>query len=97
MSKEHEEVERGRQAQELLNNELLKGALDAIEREVFEAWATAPALSKDEKEALWQHVRACRNFRSVLIGYIQTGKLAADTLRRFEEQQTFMQRFKRAA
>lgn len=97
MSKEHEDVERGRQAQELLNNELLKGALDAIEREVFEAWATAPALSKDEKEALWQHVRACRNFRSVLIGYIQTGALAADTLKRFEGKPTLMQRFTRAA
>lgn len=95
--KEHDEVERGRKAQELLDNELLKGALDAVEREVFEAWANAPALSKDEKEALWQHVRACRNFRSVLVGYIQTGKLAADTLKRFEDKPTLMQRFKRAA
>lgn len=97
MSKEHDDVERARKAQELLGNELLATALDAIEREVFEAWANAPALSKDEKEALWQHVRACRNFRAVLRGYIDTGKLAADTLRRFEEQQTWMQKLRRAA
>lgn len=95
--KEHDEVERARRAQELLDNELLKGALDAIEREVFEMWADSPALKHDEKEALWQHVRACRNFRAMLLGYINTGELAADKLKRFEEAPTLMQRIRRAA
>jgi hypothetical protein len=97
MSKEHEDVERGRRAQELLDNELLTQALDAIDREVFDAWANAPALNAAEREALWQHIRACRNFRAVLLGYIQTGKLAADTLRRLEEKLNLMQRIRRAA
>jgi hypothetical protein len=95
--KEHDEVERGRRADELLNNELLSQALDAIDKEVFEAWANSPALSAAEREALWQHIRACRNFRSVLLGYISTGKLAANTLKRLEEQPTLMQRIRRAA
>lgn len=94
---EHDQVERARRAQELLDNELLHGALDAIEREVFEMWADSPALKHDEKEALWQHVRACRNFRAMLLGYINTGKLAADKLKRFEEAPTLMQRLRRAA
>ena len=97
MSVEHDQVDRARRAQELLDNEILKGALDAIEREVFEMWADSPALKMDEKEALWQHVRACRNFKSLLFGYINTGKLAADKLKRFEDKPTLMQRFQRAA
>jgi hypothetical protein len=95
--KEHDEVERGRRAQELLDNELLKESLDAIERDVFEMWANAPALQTSEREALWQHIRACRNFRAVLTGYINTGKLAADTLKRYEDKPTLMQRLRRAA
>jgi hypothetical protein len=98
MSVEHDEVDRARRAQELLDNELLKGALDAIEREVFDMWANSPALGDMEKQALWQHIRACRNFRNMLLGYIETGKLAAATLKRFEDNPNMMQRiFKRAA
>jgi hypothetical protein len=97
MSKDHEDVDRARQAQELLSHPLLTQALDAIEREVFDLWANAGALKADEKEALWQHIRACRNFRALLTGYIQTGDLARDNLRRLEEKQTLMQRFRRAA
>ena len=97
MSKDHDDVERARQAQELLSHPLLSAALDAIEREVFDMWANSGALKADEKEALWQHIRACRNFRALLMGYINTGELARDNLRRFEEKQSLMQRFRRAA
>lgn len=97
MSTEHEQIDRARQAQELLSHPLLTQALDAIEREVFDLWANAGALKADEKEALWQHIRACRNFRAMLTGYIQTGELARDKLRHFEEKQTLMQRIRRAA
>lgn len=96
MTIEHEQVERGRRAGELLENELLTEALASIEREVVEMWANSPALGKDEKEALWQHIRACRNFKAALLGYIATGKLAAANLKRYEEPPTLMQRFKRA-
>ena len=93
----NDQVHRGHRASELLENTLLQEALTAIERDVFEMWANAPALNEKEKEALWQHIRACRNFRSLLTGYIETGKLASDTLKRFEEKKGLRDVFRRVA
>lgn len=84
--KEHEEIERGRQAQELLNSELLAEALDAIEAEVVAQWEKCPARDQEGKEALWQLFKTSKKFRTVLHGYINTGKLAAENLKRFEEK-----------
>ena len=44
-----------------------------------------PARDKEGKEALWQLIKTARKFRGVLQGYVQTGKLAADQLKRFEK------------
>ena len=97
MSIEHEQVDRARQAQELLEHPLLKQALDAIERDVFELWAECEVMKSAEKDALHHHIRACRNFRAMLLGYINTGDLARDKLKHLEEKQTLMQRLRRAA
>ena len=82
----NDEVHRGHKATELLENTLLQEALDAIEREVVEQWAECPARDKDGKEALWQLMKTAQKFRRILTGYVDTGKLASDTLKRFEEK-----------
>ncbi len=81
----HEDVERGRQAGELLQHPLLLAALDAIEGEVVRQWEDCPARDKDGKEACWQLMKTSKKFRSMLNGYVQSGKLAAENLRRLEE------------
>lgn len=91
-----EEVDRARRAQELLDNELLSAALDAIESEVVEQWAACPARDKEGKEALWQLMKTSQKFRAILRGYVDTGKLATEQLRRFEEQRSLWQRMKAA-
>lgn len=80
-----EQQSRGQTAMHLLENELLKEALEAIEKEVMEQWIACPARDKDGKEALWQLIKTSRKFREILLGYINTGKLAANNLKRFEE------------
>lgn len=77
---------RGQVSQSLLENELLNEALDAIEKEVVEQWAECPARDKDGKEALWQLMKTQQKFRRILEGYIQTGKLATEQLKAFEEK-----------
>lgn len=77
---------RGQVALQLLENELLKEALDAIDREVMEQWVGCPARDKEGKEALWQLIKTSRKFREVLTGYIDTGKLAAHKLKQYEER-----------
>lgn len=75
---------RGQLSESLLENELLKEALDAIEKEVMEQWIACPARDHEGKEALWQLIKTSRKFRGILEGYIETGKLARDQLKRFE-------------
>lgn len=89
--KEHIERDRGQKASELLDNELLLQALEAIESEVVAQWEQCPARDKDGKEALWQLFKTSKKFRSILLGYVETGKLATEQLRRFEERKGLMQ------
>ena len=80
------EVDRGRLALSLSENELLNEALDALDREVMEQWIECPARDKEGKEALWQLIKTSRKFRSILTGYIESGKLASEQLKRFEKE-----------
>lgn len=85
---------RGQYAQQLLDSALLKEALDAIEKEVFDQWVDCPARDTGGKEALWQLIKTSRKFREILTGYINTGKLATANLKRFEEQSALRRMFR---
>lgn len=80
-----EEV-RGHNAAMLLDNELLQEALTAIDKEVMEQWINCPARDKDGKEALWQLIKTSRKFKDILTGYIETGKLATESMKHFEKR-----------
>lgn len=77
---------RGHNAAMLLDNDLLKEALAAIDKEVMEQWINCPARDKDGKEALWQLIKTSRKFKDILTGYIETGKLATETMKHFEKR-----------
>lgn len=81
----HDDQERGRQAAELLAHPLLAEALAAIEAEVVQQWEQCPARDMEGKEALWQLKKTATKFRGLLTGYIQSGKLAAENIRRMDE------------
>ena len=76
---------RGQRAAQLLDDAVLVEALEAIELEVVTQWEQCPARDKDGKEALWQLFKTSKKFRGLLLGYVQTGKLATENLRRHEE------------
>jgi hypothetical protein len=67
--------QRAARAADLLSNEVLGLALDAIESEVILAWENCPARDKDGQEELWRLYKTSKKFRGVLLGYIQAGKL----------------------
>lgn len=79
-----DEQTRGHRAELLLSNELLTGALDAIESEVIALWGDCPARDAEGKEALWQLYRTSKKFRAILTGYVQSGKLATENMKRHE-------------
>lgn len=90
-----EQQARGQTAMGLLENELLKEALDAIDKEVMEQWIACPARDKEGKEALWQLIKTSRKFRDLLTGYVNTGKLATAKLKQFEDQSRLRSLFQR--
>jgi hypothetical protein len=92
-----DEQTRGQAAQMLLDNELLRQALDAIEAEVVDQWEKCPARDAEGKEALWQLFKTSKKFRALLNGYVQTGKLASENLKRFDEQESRLRRLFKAA
>lgn len=87
---------RGQVSASLLENELLKEALKAIRDEVVDQWANCPARDKEGKETLWQLMKTTQKFENVLIGYIETGKLASAELARLEKESK-LKRFLRRA
>lgn len=91
-----EEQHRGQRAQMLLQDELLAEALSAIESEVIAQWEQCPARDAEGKEALWQLYKTAKKFRHILAGYVETGKLATEQLKRFEEPRGLRRLFKTA-
>jgi hypothetical protein len=80
-----EQAHRGQMAEMLLSNDLLKEALAAIDAEVVSQWEQCPARDKEGKEALWQLLKTSKKFQRLLTGYVETGKLARENLKRVEE------------
>ena len=87
-----QEIERGREATDLVASPLLGAALDAIEAEVVAQWEQCPARDAEGKEALWQLMKTSKKFRALLRGYIDTGRLAAENLKRFDEKRSWFKR-----
>ena len=93
----HKDQTRGWKAQQLLDDDLLGEELGAIESEVVAQWEQCPARDKEGKEALWQLYKTAKKFRSLLNGYVQTGKLATETLAQYERESTLKRIIKRVA
>ncbi len=80
------DVNRAEHAQRLLNDELLRSALDAIKTEVVRTWIDCEQSKKEDKEALWQLMKTADKFEFLLLGYIEKGKLGRANLKQFEER-----------
>lgn len=91
------EQARGERARQLLENTVLAEALKAIKDDVMSQWMECPARDKEGKEALWQLAKTAQKFENILIGYVQTGKLASDKLKTFEEKRGVLDRIRRIA
>lgn len=91
-----EDQTRAQRAADVLNNEVFAEALAAIRSEVVKQWESCPARDHEGKEALWQLIKTASKFEGLLKGYIETGKLATEQLKRFEKE-SVLQRLKRIA
>ena len=70
-----ETVQRAEHARQILDDALVKEALDAIEREIIEQWEACPARDKEGRELLWQYYKHAKKFRGIFQGAIESGKV----------------------
>jgi len=89
---ESELIARASGAQRLLNDPLLKEALETIERDVIEAFHACPVRDLEGMRILQTNLRLARQFKGILQGAIERGKLAAHDL---HQKESFAQMAKR--
>ncbi len=85
-----EEIARGEKARQVLEDPLVRGALDDIKQSIIQQWSKCPVKDTDLKERLWGLFNAADKFEEILKTHIETGKMARIQV----EQKGFLSRFK---
>jgi hypothetical protein len=85
-TKRYDEIQRADMAKMILSSPVMEDALDAIEKDVLNAWENTSARDTEGREKAWAFYLAARKFRSTLKSYIETGMLARVQL---EEKKRF--------
>lgn len=75
-----EELQRGAEAERLLQHPLIVEAFEKIEREVIERWKSSPSADEAGREKLWLSLKLLHRVRAHLQSVVQSGKLAKATL-----------------
>jgi hypothetical protein len=74
---EQEEMWRGERARQLMNEPLIKEALEEIERAIIQNWEQCPAKDIELREKLWMMYGVSKKFRSYLQSTMESGELAS--------------------
>jgi len=80
MSDLREEMARGENAKRLLEDPILREALDKIKANAFEVWKTTPWDAKDAREELYRQAVAVEKLENELRKIIDGGKKAKSML-----------------
>ena len=73
---------RAAEAAFLLENPLLRAALDKIEKHTWSAWKQTKSGDTEKREQLWARYTGLMDFRRELTSTIMAGKIAANDLER---------------
>ena len=85
------DIERGRLAQDVLENAVYVEAYDLIEKGIYAKWQEAR--DRDEREHLHRLLKSLSKVRQVMQGVMQSGQIAAKQL---EQEASLAQRTGRA-
>lgn len=67
---------RGKEAAQILDSEVFKDAMTMLKTQVMEQWKQAPIRDREGQVLLLQLAKLTDKLEGILIGIIQTGKLA---------------------
>jgi hypothetical protein len=73
---EQQQVLRGQEAAQLLDNEAFKLAMQSLKTSVLEQWKACPIRDQEGQTLLLQLAKLTDKFESLLIGMIESGKFA---------------------
>ena len=80
MDKIQKEIARGKQAQALLENEMLKEAFDYLEKEYHTAWENSSIEQQKPRETVFMMLKTLKTVKQHIENVIATGKIANDQL-----------------
>lgn len=92
MTDHRADINRAEQAKRILDDPLVKDALQAIEDGIVEAWKDVPLRDTEGREHLHRLLTAKRKFEAVFAAHIQNGQIAAAELKAEEERKTIIER-----
>lgn len=76
IDKTQQAISRAARASALLNDDLVSGSIDQLEKDYIAAWRATGPRDTDARERLWQAVQIVGKFRDHLSMMVSDGKLA---------------------
>jgi len=73
-----EEITRGRQAQDILDSEIFKGAFDSISDSLHNAWLDTLPEETNRREECWRTLKLLGTLERELGQHMITGKMATE-------------------
>lgn len=73
---EHQLLQRGIDANQVLNNEAFKDAFNVLRGAVVEEWKKCPVRDQEGALLLLQLAKLTDKFESILVGMVESGKMA---------------------
>ena len=94
---EQQQVLRGQEAAQVLDNEAFKLAMASLKTSVLDQWKNCPIRDTEGQVLLLQLAKLTDKFESILIGMVESGKFAQhridiDKLRNESKAQRFMRK-----
>ena len=73
----HQTQQRGIEAQRILDSDVFKEAMSALDAQIVQQWKACPVTDREGTMLLHQLAKIKSKFEGVLIGLIETGKFSA--------------------
>jgi hypothetical protein len=86
------DINRAEAAQRILDDPMVKDALQAIEDGIVSAWKDLPLRDVEGREHLHRVLHAKRQFEAVFAAHIQNGTIAANELKAEEARKSIIER-----
>lgn len=76
----HQDVADGERARTILQDEMVKNAIDLLIREATDGWENTAANAVAQREEFWRYLKVVRRFKDVFVVAMERGNVARQML-----------------